>query len=119
MENFKLSVADVLLLVGIVQQKKSRPSQIQIDAEFDRKSKISPAAPIPNKAIPGDKIDHWIEYTQKNCDADLILQAKIGPNILKYQMFIFFHYYASKLMEKTTFDFFGHFFDNLGDKGFN
>ena len=117
MENFKLSVADVLLLVGIVQQKKSRPSQIQIDAEFDRKSKRSPAAPIPNKAIPGEKIDHWIEYTQKNCDAGLILQAKIGPNILKYQMFIFFHYYASKLMEKTTFDFFRHFLISWETRG--
>ena len=65
LKNLKLSVADVFLLAGKVHQKKGRPSQIQIDAEFDRKSKRSPAAPIPNKAIRRDKIDHWPEYTQK------------------------------------------------------
>ena len=65
LKNFKLSVAGVLLLAGKVQQKKGRPSQIQIDAGFDRKSKRGPAAPIPSKAIRGEKIDHWPGYTQK------------------------------------------------------
>ena len=65
LKNFKLSVADVLLLAAKVQQKKGRPSQIQIDAEFDRKSKRGPAAPIPNNAIREEKIDHWPEYTHK------------------------------------------------------
>ena len=51
LRNFKVSVVDVLLLARKVQQKKGRPSQIQSDAEFDRKSKRDPAAPIPNRAI--------------------------------------------------------------------
>ena len=65
LKNFKLFAADMLLLAGKVQQKKERLSQIQIDAEFDRKSKRALAAPIPNKAIRGDKIDPWPEYSQE------------------------------------------------------
>ena len=62
---FQTFVADVLLLAGKVQQKKERPSQIQVDAEFGRKSKKGSVAPIPNEVIRGDKIDHWPKYTQK------------------------------------------------------
>ena len=65
MKNFKLSVADAQLLAGKGQQEKGMASQIQINDEFNRNSKRHPEAPILNKAVQGDKIDHWPEYTQK------------------------------------------------------
>ena len=62
MKNLKLSVADVQLMAGKGQQKKGTASQIQINADFNRKSKRHPAAPIrirlfeETKLITGEKI---------------------------------------------------------------
>ena len=46
------------MLGGKVNQKRGRPSLPQLESSFEEKKRKGPAAPLPDKLVRLDNVDH-------------------------------------------------------------
>lgn len=58
-------MASALMFGGEVNQKRGRPSLSQLESSFEKKKRIEPTAPVPDKSVRLDNDDHWPKFVDK------------------------------------------------------